>query len=191
MHPSPELANDVLAWVDPGVGRFERALLLDRDGVINVKIDDGYVLDFDRDFRLIDAFERAMAPFCDARIPAVIVSNQSCVGRGLIGREAMREVMTRVIAALRSRGIRIAGYVICPHAPDARCACRKPEPGLLFEAERRFGIRLGESAFIGDSATDATAGERAGCPTFLVDAADEARYFLAFEQAYRLTAAPL
>ena len=160
------------------------ALLLDRDGVVNAPPAPRYVLDYDRDFVFVPAFESSVRPFVDAGVPLVVVSNQSCVGRGLISLRDARKIMERMVQELARKGIGVTGYALCPHAPEAGCDCRKPKPGLLLECRRRFGVNLAASAFIGDSETDVTAGRAAGCRTFKVDADDEARYRQAFADAF-------
>ena len=171
----------MLSWSAGGIAA-KQVLFLDRDGVINHKIDDGYVLDFDRDFRFIDAFFDVIRPF--KAIPLAIISNQSCVGRGLLSGQELHEIMRRMLRELEKRRIEIAAYFICPHSPQNCCNCRKPSPGLLLSGARRLAADLSSSAFIGDSTSDVEAGGRAGCPTFRVTPDCQASYAAAFKAAY-------
>jgi len=157
--------------------------LLDRDGVVNEPLE-GFVLDYDRDFRFVPAFEESVRPFVQSAVPLFVLSNQSSVARELISCRCAEAIMHRMVEDLDRRGIPIGGYVICPHGPQSECECRKPKPGMLLECERSFGVDLGASAFVGDSQSDLIAGRSAGCLTFCVDAADERAYRAAFLEAY-------
>ncbi len=53
-------------------------------------------------------------------------------------------------------------YIMCPHAPEENCTCRKPKPGLLFKAAGDLNINLSASIMIGDALTDIMAGQAAG-----------------------------
>lgn len=173
----------MIVWKSDDYNSVRRALLLDRDGVINERIVGGYVL-HNRDLRLLPEFTNAVLPFVKARIPLIVVSNQACVGRELIDADGARSIMSDLAALLRQHGISIAGYLLCPHKREDNCACRKPAPGLLLTAAEIFDIALGQSPFIGDSPSDAEAGRAAGCPTYLVDPAQKSSYRTAFESAF-------
>lgn len=181
----------MIAWHDEHAPRARAALLVDRDGVVNRKIDGGYVLDYARDFRFIPDFIHCARRFCEAGVPIVVLSNQSCVGRGLMSEQQLRAVMERMIAELRIYGVRLSGYLICPHAPGEGCACRKPAPGLLHGAAAMFGLHLWDCAFIGDSPSDLEAARAAGCPGMLVNATQPARYRDAFKDAFSYICAAL
>ena len=76
-------------------------------------------------------------------------------------------------------GGRVDGLYVCPHRPEAGCACRKPAPGLLSRAAREHGIDLPSSWLIGDILHDVEAGNRAGCRTILLDVGNETEWELA------------
>lgn len=173
------------SWRAPWASSGKRALLVDRDGVINRKIDGGYVLRWEQ-LDPLAGFVEAAAPISAAGLPIVIVTNQSCVGRGLADADSIWSIMYRTVSYLKDQGVRIAGFVCCPHAPKDGCSCRKPEPGLLFLAERTFGIDLAQSVFIGDSVTDYEAGTSAGVRTLLVHSDKPALYREAFASAKRM-----
>jgi histidinol-phosphate phosphatase family protein len=174
-----------LRWRAPGTPAGRPALLVDRDGVINRKIDGGYVLSWAH-FTPIDDFITGVRPIAAAGFPIVIVTNQSCVGRGLIGREDMHRLMLQVADYLERLGVPIAGYVCCPHAPREQCRCRKPRPGLLLEAQRLLGISLEQSVFVGDRQTDYEAGLRAGVRTLLVREQTPQDFHETFQTARRM-----
>ena len=69
---------------------------------------------------------------------------------------------------LQTHDVSIEGIYYCPHGWDEGCWCRKPRPGMLFQAQREYHLDLTKTFFIGDDERDVEAGQAAGCPTFLV-----------------------
>jgi D-glycero-D-manno-heptose 1,7-bisphosphate phosphatase len=173
-----------MCWRDPASPPVRSALLLDRDGVINQRIPGGYVLDYKRDFRFIGSFFGVARRFSNVGIPLIVLTNQSCVQRGLVSGAGIAAIMQRMIAELRAVGIRVHGYAVCPHRPDEGCACRKPSPGLFHAVSSLFDLDLWNCAFIGDAATDMAAAKAAGCPAMLVDPEDREQYTRAFKDAF-------
>jgi D-glycero-D-manno-heptose 1,7-bisphosphate phosphatase len=160
--PLPFLFRDL-----PAAGR-RPAIFLDRDGVINERIIDGYVTNW-HEFRFIAGAEQALRDFARLRVPILVVSNQSGVGRGQVTRSALEQITRRFAARVERRGARIDGVYYCPHRPDEGCACRKPKPGLLLQAAKDWRIDLAASVMIGDAATDVQAAQSAGCRSILID----------------------
>ena len=151
----------------PSIGR-RPAIFLDRDGVINERIVDGYVTNW-QEFRFVDSAVSVLRDLARLRVPTLVISNQSGVGRGLVSRGTLRQITQRFVAALERRGGRIDGVYYCPHRPDEGCPCRKPRPGLLFRAARDWRIDLGASVMIGDTVGDVQAAQAAGCRSILID----------------------
>lgn len=114
----------------------------------------------------------------------VILSNQSGVARGIFPEVALRGVEDYLRKTLSSRyGIELAGFYYCPHHPHGRipryafdCACRKPRPGMFYQAARGLGIDLGASWMVGDLLDDVEAGHRAGCRSILIDNGNETEW---------------
>lgn len=155
-----------------GSYRAGGALLLDRDGVINRRILNGYVLG-EEQLSFIPAFLHAFRGFSgQASQRVVVLSNQACIGKGLLSEGLLRRIMRRTARVLGEHGIAISAWYCCPHVPDAGCECRKPQPGLFAACAQQLGVDLQRSRFIGDTRADILAGRAAGCPTLLVDAAD-------------------
>ena len=73
-----------------------------------------------------------------------------------------------MLAVIARSGGRVRGVLYCPHQADDGCVCRKPRPGLLYEARDRFGLQLTDGFLVGDHPTDLEAGHRAGCRSILV-----------------------
>jgi D-glycero-D-manno-heptose 1,7-bisphosphate phosphatase len=139
---------------------------LDRDGVINQDRAD-WVRSWE-EFVFLDGTARALARLSKAGASLVVVSNQSLIGRGLASAQAVEEVNRLMAQALREAGAGLAGVFICPHAPGDGCDCRKPKPGLIFQAARTLNLDLNGSWLIGDAERDIQAGQAAGLKTILV-----------------------
>jgi D-glycero-D-manno-heptose 1,7-bisphosphate phosphatase len=92
----------------------------------------------------------------------VLVTNQSAVGRGIISAELAIQINFRLVDEIQRAGGRIDGIYMCPHSPDDKCRCRKPEPGLLLRAAGELAIDLEQSIMIGDALSDLQAGQAAG-----------------------------
>jgi D-glycero-D-manno-heptose 1,7-bisphosphate phosphatase len=150
-----------------GSGRTgQRAVFLDRDGILNdAIIRDGkpfppYTVS---ELRLVVDAGDALVPLVGAGLMLIGVTNQPDVARGTQRREVVEAINTEILAALPLREI-----FVCFHDDSDKCACRKPKPGLLFQAAAKYQIDLRRSFLIGDRWKDIEAGYRAGCTTILV-----------------------
>ena len=106
----------------------------------------------------------------------VVITNQAGLARGYFTEAELAAMHAFLTAELAALGVRVDGIYHCPHHPDGvvaalarRCACRKPEPGMLLAAARDLNLDLRRSWFVGDILDDVEAGNRAGCRTVLVD----------------------
>ena len=144
-----------------------RAVFLDRDGVINANLErDGKPVAPTRfsEFRILPGVEEATRNLKAAGFLLVVVTNQPDVATGRTPRadcEAMH-------AEIRRR-LPIDDIMVCFHVDADNCACRKPKPGMIFEAAARHGIDLAASYMVGDRWRDVKAGEAAGCFTIFID----------------------
>jgi histidinol-phosphate phosphatase family protein len=152
------------------------AVFVDRDGTLNE--DRGYIAS-PEDFRVFNFVGRALRRLNEAGWPTVIVTNQPVLARG----EANYDDLRRIHGKLDAEMARFSAYFdrlyLCPHHPDSgfwgevfelkiKCACRKPAPGLIFEAQRDLNLDLAESWLIGDSSADVGAAAAAGLTSILV-----------------------
>lgn len=136
------------------------AIFLDRDGVI-IENRPNYV----RSWEEVDIFPQALAALARIRpspYKIVIVSNQAGIGRGLIPPQIVEDVNRRLVAAIEEAGGRVDGVFVCPHRPEDGCACRKPLPGLLYQAAQALSLDLSQSILIGDNLSDIQAGLAGG-----------------------------
>lgn len=137
------------------------ALFLDRDGVLNV--DHGYVSKID-DFQPVEGVFDALRHAAARGYALIVVTNQSGIGRGYFSQHAYDMLEAHIRRLFASEGIALTAIYHCPHAPDANCDCRKPQPGMILRAAREHDIDLARSVMIGDKETDAQAGRAAGIP---------------------------
>ncbi len=142
------------------------AVFLDRDGVLSVEGGE-YVTSADK-LRLLPHAGASVARLNAAGWRVFVFTNQAGVGRGCLTQQALDEIHTRLKQEIARSGGEITAIYACPHAPEDDCDCRKPRPGMLFEAARDYGIDLTQSYAIGDSPRDLVAGKAAGCHTVLV-----------------------
>lgn len=92
----------------------------------------------------------------------IVVTNQSGIGRGFYTEEDFRRLTEWMLAQFAEHEILIAGVYRCPHSPESSCSCRKPAPGLFFQAIREHGIDPALSWMIGDKSSDMVAAAAAG-----------------------------
>ena len=147
-----------------------RVLFLDRDGVINEKAAPGeYITSWD-EFRFCEGIARLLIVAEQHQLKRVVITNQQCVGKGLLERHALEALHRQMTEALESAGAGIDRIYYCPHLESERCECRKPRPGLFFQAVRELGaeVDLGNSLFVGDTESDMMAGRAAGVRTISV-----------------------
>jgi D-glycero-D-manno-heptose 1,7-bisphosphate phosphatase len=136
------------------------AIFLDRDGVIIENCPD-YVRRWEDVYFYPQALQ-ALASIRCSPYKIVIVSNQSAVGRGIISLETALQINQRIIETIEEHGGRIDGSFICPHAPQDNCDCRKPKPGLFYQAAAALSLDLEQSYLIGDALSDLLAAQAAG-----------------------------
>jgi len=183
-----DLTAEIVWWRAPEARRGERALLLDRDGVLNRRIAGGYVLRYE-DAEVNVPLMRALGErFGSAPFPVAIVSNQSCVGRGLLAVDALRTIMARFVSELERHGLRLDAWYCCPHAPEANCTCRKPGPALVSAALAGAGAVAGLSTLIGDAPSDMAAARAAGIEHPLKYSMGDGDATLALDEAARVLA---
>jgi len=144
-----------------------RYVLLDRDGVINRQVVNGYVTRW-KDFSFLPGVLSALRLLREHDYTVLVVSNQSCVGRGLLSWEELQAITRRMVLEVALAGGAIAKVYYCPHAPADLCNCRKPEPGLLQKAMEEHQAWPAQIYMIGDSASDLEAAARAGCRSLLI-----------------------
>jgi D-glycero-D-manno-heptose 1,7-bisphosphate phosphatase len=143
-----------------------RALFLDRDGVINE--DTGYVHRPDQVVFLDGIFD--LVSEANIRgMPVIVVTNQAGIGRGLYSEIQFLFLMKWIADQFQSRGARLNGWYYSPFHPihgigryRLDSECRKPKPGMILRAARELNLDLRNSVIIGDKVSDMVAGQSAG-----------------------------
>lgn len=140
-------------------------VIFDRDGTLIVE--KNYLADPDGVELLPDA-AAAIETCAAAGLGVIVVSNQSGVGRGYFGMDAVERVNARMIELLGAAGRRVERIYICPHAPEQNCECRKPKPGLVLQAAQELGLDPRRSFVVGDKLSDVELARNAGARAVLV-----------------------
>lgn len=146
----------------------EKAVFLDRDGVINV--DHGYVYRKE-DFEFVDGIFEICRHFQNQGYLLIVVTNQSGIARGLYTEEQFQELTAWMVERFRDHGVTINKVYHCPHHPEfgpqaqRSCNCRKPQPGMITAALEEFQLDPGQCIMIGDKVSDLKAADAAGIST--------------------------
>lgn len=147
-------------------------LFLDRDGVLNRKIENGYVLN-PAMLEVLNGAARAVASLASRMGRIVIVTNQRGIARGLMGLAELEDVHAQLRDAIAKAGGRIDGIFTCPHEKRSGCGCRKPDIGLALQAKQRFPeIDFSRSILAGDSDSDIQFGRTLGMYTVRIGPCD-------------------
>ena len=144
----------------------ECALFLDRDGVINKEINYLHKIE---DFEFIDGIFDLCRTAVDNNFRIIVVTNQSGIARDYYSEADLEKLTKWMMREFAERGIEISKVYACPHFIDANleayrrdCHARKPNPGMLLQAQKDFNLDLSKCIFIGDKESDMEAGLRAG-----------------------------
>jgi len=159
---------------------MNRAVFLDRDGVINeiAYFPELGLLDSPlnaNQFKLLPKVAEAIMIFNNLGLKAIVTSNQPAIAKGKMTIKTFEEIRLKMKRELEKKGAHLDGEYYCFHHPSAKvakyrakCDCRKPNPGLFLRAGKDFVLDLKKCFVIGDRLTDVKAGKVVGCQTFLV-----------------------
>lgn len=144
------------------ISRDTWALFLDRDGVINRRLVDDYVMSWE-EFSFLPGVLDAMALFARKFKYIFIVTNQQGIGKGLMSEKDLQNIHDRMIAAIEAAGGRVDAVYFCPALAKDKHSCRKPSTGMALQAKKDFPeIEFGKSIMAGDSVSDMQFGRNAG-----------------------------
>ena len=149
----------------------QKAIFLDRDGTINAY--KGFLTHLEN-FELLPGVAEAIRKINKSGYLCIVVSNQPVIARGNCSFDDLKAIHDKMETLLGKEGAFVDAIYYCPHHPDKGfegerveykidCDCRKPKPGLFFQAAKDWNINLHESYMIGDSERDVVAGNSAGC----------------------------
>lgn len=146
----------------------KKVIFLDRDGVINKKPPKADYVKSWAEFIFLPGSVEAIKHLNNKGYKIFIVSNQAGIARKAMTGKDLKKIHQKIQKELKMHGAKIDGIYYCPHGWNDNCICRKPKPGLLYEASKDHFIDLTKALFIGDDKRDKQAGEAAGCKTILV-----------------------
>jgi D-glycero-D-manno-heptose 1,7-bisphosphate phosphatase len=147
---------------------MNKAIFLDRDGIINEEIGD-YVKRFE-DFKLLPHLAETLKNYQSQGFLIIVITNQGGLAKGLYTVSELNKMHQYFLNEMEKAGVTITEIYYCPHHPDfnGNCLCRKPGSLLVEKAMARFNIDPKASYFIGDRPRDAEAGEKVGVKGILV-----------------------
>lgn len=140
---------------------MQKALFLDRDGVVNVELNYLYKIE---DFRFMDGILELCKHFQKLGYIIIIITNQSGIARGYYSNDDFAKLTSWMVDEFKKNGIEVKKVYHCPHHPEisGECECRKPGIGMIVEAKGDFDIDLQNSILVGDKESDIEAALGAG-----------------------------
>lgn len=164
----------------------QKCVFLDRDGTLNKYV--GFLRHIDQ-MELLPGVAEAVRKINESGYLAIIVTNQPVIARGEVTVSELQEIHNKLETLLGQEGAYVDGIYYCPHHPHKGyegevpelkidCACRKPKPGLLYQAAKDFHIDLAASYMVGDGDNDVQCGINAGCtPVLLTEGEAEVAHY--------------
>jgi len=140
---------------------LKKVVFVDRDGTINQDSAD-YIKNWS-EFSFLPRSIEALRNLTAAGFTIIVITNQSAIPRKLISPAELDSIHLNLKAAVKSGGGKISDIFFCPHMPEDGCDCRKPLPGLIIQAKKKYQIELTDSVMVGDSPKDIACARNAGC----------------------------
>jgi len=173
-----QVTNDIQKGIVHGKNLTEKqkCVFLDRDGTVNIYND---FVRKPEDFKLMDGTEQAIKKMNSLGYLVIIITNQPVIARGEVDFETLDLIHMKMETDLGKQGAYIDDLFYCPHHPDKGfqgerpeykiiCECRKPKPGMILEAAKKYNIDLFASFMAGDHNRDIQCAVNAGCkPVFI------------------------
>ncbi len=147
----------------------KKIILLDRDGVLNRKAPRGTYVSSWSEFSWLQPTRMALRQLADQGFKFIVITNQAGLARGMLELGAVDEIHENMVSILREEdGVDIIDIYMCPHHWDEGCKCRKPRPGMLYQAASDHLLRLDQTIYVGDDLRDRQAANAACCPCLLI-----------------------
>lgn len=143
------------------MSKLPDAVFLDRDGTI---MEDAHYIKSPDQVRLIPGAAAAVKKINDAKVPAIVVTNQSGLARGIFTPQDYEAVRKHFESLLEAEGAHVDASYFCPHHPSVTgpCDCRKPGTKMFEDAIRDFRLNPDNVAYIGDRWRDVSASKKLG-----------------------------
>ena len=142
-----------------------RAVFIDRDGTM---AEDVNYCCCPEDLKLFLSTAKAIKLLNQNGLKVIVVTNQSGIARGYFTEEMLAKIHDKMESELAKEGAHVDAIYYCPHHPDDGCNCRKPKPGLIFQAASAHHIELKHSFVIGDLQMDIDLSKAVGCRSILI-----------------------
>lgn len=144
-------------------------IFLDRDGTLNVRAPQARYIENSEDFIWLDGAKDAIKQLNDANYTVILVSNQPGIARGNLTESTLNDIHHKMQKDLNQIGAKIDHIYYCPHNWEEGCPCRKPKPGMFYQAQKDLSVDLTKCIMIGDDERDIDAASRAGVRGVFVD----------------------
>lgn len=140
-------------------------VFLDRDGTINVKAPKACYIESCEQFVWLEGAKEAIRLLKKNGFRVLMITNQPGIARGNLTEETLEAIHEKMQRDLEQAGAGIDKIYVCPHDWEEGCECRKPKPGMLYQAQKDYDLDLTKCILIGDDERDMAAGKAAGCKT--------------------------
>ncbi len=157
----------------------KKIVLLDRDGVINHRRGQAQYVSTPEQLEFLPGVLESFKQLGEAGYKILIITNQPGIARGDLSETDLGAIHDKLRSAMEEQGVRESGIYYCPHNWDDGCPCRKPEPGMLFEAAQDHHLLLSQYYFVGDDERDVQAGQTAGTKTIFIGEKSDADHTFA------------
>jgi len=151
---------------------MKKAVFFDRDGVLTeaiVKNGKAFAPRSMEELRIVPGARSVLENLAGKGFVIIVVTNQPDIARKKMER-AVLDQMNRELVSQMGGEKTIQEILVCPHDDSDHCECRKPKPGMLFQAQKRWDLDLPNSFLVGDREVDMKAGRAAQCKTILINA---------------------
>lgn len=139
-------------------------IFLDRDGTVNRKASKACYIESPDQFIWLEGAKEAVRLLKEAQYRIILVTNQPGIARGRLTESMLEQIHQKMQEELKQdTGYTLDAVYYCPHGWDEECECRKPRPGMLYQAQKDFSLDLTKCIMIGDDERDMEAGKSAGC----------------------------
>lgn len=149
--------------------KTKKVVFLDRDGTINKRPLKACYVERPEEFEWLPGAIEAIKLLKKNGFLIFIITNQPGIARGNLTKEILYSIHQKMHNELLEEGVDVDDIFYCPHNWNEGCFCRKPNPGMLFEAQKKYSLDLSKSYFIGDDERDIEAGMKGGCKCRMVD----------------------
>lgn len=158
---------DRMKWTEEFF-KNKKVCFLDRDGTLNVRPDKACYIEREEDFIWLDGAKEAVKLLNDNNYLVILITNQPGIKRGNLTVETLDKIHNKMKKDLSDIGAKIDKIYYCPHNWDENCDCRKPKPGMIFDAQKEFSINLNNAILFGDDERDIEAGNKANVKSVLI-----------------------